>query len=242
MISARLFTAAIALPLFISTSVSAHGLWTEHRRGNIEVVFGEGAEDDAFDPASVTESWAYGADGKPVSVKIDRLKDHARLVPASEAAVTAVAFDAGVWSEKADGKWENKGRTEIKDAKQALHALKYSVALNGPYQQLPAMNQLGLVIVPEVDPSTLKPGQSLPVKVLNNGKPLADVSVFGDYRGAPTAVSGKTNAEGRVSIPIRNVGLNVLAAEASVPVKGDKNVDSNAYFTSLTFVGAPHAE
>ena len=34
--------------LFASSSALAHGLWPEERRGNIEVVYGHGAEDDAF--------------------------------------------------------------------------------------------------------------------------------------------------------------------------------------------------
>lgn len=238
----RLSALFIALPLLFATAAQAHGLWTEQRRGHTEVVFGEGAEDDAFEPAAVKAGWAWAADAKPVPLTIERLTDHARLAPARPAAITAVEFDAGVWSETKDGRWENKGRKEIKDAKQSMQATKYTVAVNGPYQQLPKLDQLGLVIVPEVDPGTLKPGEALPVQVLSAGKPMADVDVIADYRGAPGTVSGKTDANGRVRITIRNEGLNVLAAEALVPVKGDSNIDSYAYFASLTFVGARHAE
>jgi uncharacterized GH25 family protein len=238
----RLLSLAVALPLLFSSVANAHGLWTEQRRGNIEVVFGEGAEDDAFDPRGVTAAWAWNAEGKPVQLNIERLKDHARLAPAAPSAFTAVAFSAGLWTETTDGQWENKGRTEVKNPKQSMEVLKYSLALTTPYKQLPALDALGLVIVPEVDPSTLKPGQSLPVKVLSNGKPVADAEVFGDYRGAPSTVSGKTDAQGRASIAVRNEGLNVLAVETLAPVKGDSNIDSRAYFASLTFVGTPHAE
>lgn len=242
MMRARFSALAIALPLLFANAAQAHGLWTEQRRGHTEVVFGEGAEDDAFSPASVKAGWAWATDAKPVPLTIERLADHARLAPASPAAVLAAEFDAGVWSETTDGQWENKGRSEVKNVKQAMQVTKYTLALHGAYKQLPTLDQLGLVIVPEADPATLKPGQSLPVRVLSAGKPMAGVDVFGDYRGAPGTVSGKTDADGRASIVIRNEGLNVLAAEAMVPVKGDSNIDSRAYFASLTFVGAPHAE
>lgn len=238
----RLLGLAVALPLLFSSVAQAHGLWTEQRRGMTEVVFGEGAEDEAFDPKGVTAAWAWSADAKPVHVNVERLKDHARLAPTTPAALTAVEFNAGLWTETTDGKWENKGRTEVQNPKQSMEVLKYSLALNTPYKQLPALDTLGLVIVPDVDPSTLKPGQSLTVKVLSKGKPVADAQVFGDYRGAPSIVSGKTDAQGKASITVRNEGLNVLAVETLMPVAGDKHIDSRAYFASLTFVGAPHAE
>lgn len=232
----------LAFALLVSTSASAHGLWTEQRRGNTEVVFGEGAEDDAYDAASVKAGWAWTAEGKAIPVSLERLVDHARLKPATPAAFTAVQFDAGVWTESSDGQWANKPRAEVKNPKQSLQATKYSLAIQQPYQQLPDLNTWGLVIVPEVDPSKLRPGQALPVKVLAAGKPLAGVALYGDYRGAPATVSGKTDAEGRVEITIRNEGLNVLAAETSVPGKAGGPVDTEHYFASLTFVGAPHGE
>ncbi|MDX1369166.1 MAG: DUF4198 domain-containing protein, partial [Pseudomonas sp.] len=37
----------LAAALFIG-QVDAHGLWTEQRRGNIETIYGHGAEDNAF--------------------------------------------------------------------------------------------------------------------------------------------------------------------------------------------------
>lgn len=232
----------LALALLVSTSASAHGLWTEQRRGNTEVVFGEGAEDDAYDAASVKAGWAWTAEGKGVPLTVERLADHARLKAATPAALTAVEFDAGVWTQAADGQWANKPRAEVKNPKQSIRATKYSLAIHQPYQQLPALDSWGLVIVPEVDPGTLRPGQALPVRVLAAGKPVAGLAVYADYRGAPGAMSEKTDAEGRVKVTIRNEGLNVLAAESSTPGKAGGPVDTEHYFASLTFVGAPHAE
>lgn len=40
--------ALLLLGTLFATEVSAHGLWTEQRRDNIEVIYGHGAEDNAF--------------------------------------------------------------------------------------------------------------------------------------------------------------------------------------------------
>ena len=47
------------LGLLLATQASAHGLWTEQRRGNIEVIYGHGAEDNAFKAQKISGAWAY---------------------------------------------------------------------------------------------------------------------------------------------------------------------------------------
>lgn len=42
----------------IATQVCAHGLWTEQRRGNIELIYGHGAEDNAFKAQKISGAWA----------------------------------------------------------------------------------------------------------------------------------------------------------------------------------------
>jgi len=50
----------LAAALFIG-QVDAHGLWTEQRRGNIETIYGHGAEDNAFKAEKISGAWAYDA-------------------------------------------------------------------------------------------------------------------------------------------------------------------------------------
>lgn len=50
---------AAALALVMTTQASAHGLWTEERRGNIEVVYGHGAEDGPFKAEKIKGGWAF---------------------------------------------------------------------------------------------------------------------------------------------------------------------------------------
>ncbi|UST91131.1 DUF4198 domain-containing protein [Pseudomonas siliginis] len=222
--------------------VSAHGLWTEERRGNIEVVYGHGAEDNAFKAQKVSGAWAYDASGKMIPVSVERLADHARLKPLKPPAVMAVALNNGMWSQTADKKWINEGRSKVPGATEATQTFKYSLAIYQPGAKLPKLDQIKLLILPEVDPLTVGPGKSLPVRVLLDGKPAAGVKLIGDYRSAPNTLSTETDKDGRAQVLVRNEGLNVIAAQVEVPVKDSVDVDSRGLFSSLTFVGEPHHE
>ncbi|WP_130900635.1 DUF4198 domain-containing protein [Pseudomonas sp. Sample_11] len=222
--------------------VSAHGLWTEERRSNIEVVYGHGAEDNAFKPQKISGAWAYDASGKMIPVSVERLADHARLKPLKPPAVLAVALNNGMWSQTADKKWINEGRSKVPGATEATQTFKYSLAIYQPGAKLPKLEQIKLLILPEVDPLTVGPGKSLPVRVLLDGKPAAGVKVYGDYRSAPNTLSTETDKDGRAQVLVRNEGLNVIAAQVEVPVKDSVDVNSRGLFSSLTFLGEPHHE
>ena len=222
--------------------VSAHGLWTEERRGNIEVIYGHGAEDNAFKAQKVSGAWAYDASGKMIPVSVERLADHARLKPLKPPAVMAVALNNGMWSQTANKKWINEGRSKVPGATEATQTFKYSLAIYQPGARLPKLDQIKLLILPEVDPLTVGPGKSLPVRVLLDGKPAAGVKLYGDYRSAPNTLSTETDKDGRAQVLVRNEGLNVIAAQVEVPVKDSVDVDSRGWFSSLTFVGEPHHE
>ncbi|WP_426135476.1 DUF4198 domain-containing protein [Pseudomonas sp. PWP3-1b2] len=228
--------------LLFATHASAHGLWTEQRRGNIEVIYGHGAEDNAFKAQKVSGAWAYDVSGKMIPVTVERLADHARLKPLKSPAVLAVALDNGMWSQTADKKWINQGRSQVPGAIESTQTFKYSLAIYQPGAKLPALKQIKLVILPEVDPLTVGPGKALPVRVLLDGKPVAGVKVIGDYRNMPNTVSTETDKDGRAQVLVRNEGLNVIAAQVEVPLKDNADVATRGLFTSLTFLGEPHHE
>lgn len=232
----------LLLAALFTGQVSAHGLWTEERRGNIEVIYGHGAEDNAFKAQKISGAWAYDAGGKMIPVSVERLADHARLKPLKPPALMAVALNNGMWSQTADKKWINEGRSKVPGATEATQTFKYSLAIYQPGAKLPKLDQIKLLILPEVDPLTVGPGKSLPVRVLLDGKPAAGVKLIGDYRSAPNTLSTETDKDGRAQVLVRNEGLNVIAAQVEVPVKDSVDVNSRGLFSSLTFLGEPHHE
>lgn len=234
--------ATALLAMLISADAGAHGLWTEQRRGNIEAVYGHGAEDDAYKAEKIKRTWAFDAAGKMIPVTVERLADHARLQPLSPPAALAVVLDNGAWSQRPDKQWVNQDRTQVKDAIASTHSLKYSLAIYQSGARLPKLDMLRLAIVPLSDPLKVGPGNALEVEVLLDGKPAADIALHGDYRGAPHALSATTDKHGRALIEVRNEGLNVIAAQATVPLPEGAPVAQQSLFTSLTFLGEPHHE
>jgi len=230
------------LSLLCASQVSAHGLWTEQRRGNIEVIYGHGAEDNAFKAQKISGAWAYDVGGKMIPVNVQRLADHARLQPLKPPAVMAVALNNGMWSQTPDKKWINEGRSKVPGAIESTQTFKYSLAIYQPGAKLPKLDQMKLLILPEVDPLTVGPGKSLPVRVLLDGKPAAGVKLVGDYRSAPNTLSTETDAEGRAQVLVRNEGLNVIAAQMEISLKDNPDAATRGLFTSLTFLGEPHHE
>ena len=230
------------LGLLFASHVSAHGLWTEQRRGNIEVIYGHGAEDNAFKAQKISGAWAYDASARMIPVTVERLADHARLKPLKAPAVLAVALDNGMWSQTPDKQWINQGRSHVPGAIQSTQTLKYSLAIYQPGAKLPKLDQIKLLILPEVDPLTVGPGHSLPVRVLLDGKPAAGIKLVGDYRNAPNTLSTETDKDGRAQVLVRNEGLNVIAAQVEIPLKDNADVATRGLFSSLTFLGEPHHE
>ena len=220
----------LAAALFIG-QIQAHGLWTEQRRGNIETIYGHGAEDNAFKAEKISAAWAYDNHGKMIPVTVKRLDDHARLESLKPPALMAVALDNGPWSLTPDKQWINQGRSKVPNSTQSLHTFKYSLAIYREGAELP-----------ETDPLAVGVGKLLPVRVLIDGKPAAGIDLIGDYRSAPHQISAKTDAQGRAQIEVRNEGLNIIAAEVDLPVANDADIESRGLFTSLTFLGEAHHE
>lgn len=235
-----LLSLAAAIGLLSAGAACAHGVWIETRHGHLAVVYGHGAEDDAYAPEKIRGVWAYDPGGKPVPVTVERLNGHARLQPLAPPAVVTVALDNGVWSKGEDGVSVNAPMTEVPGATSASHSYKYSLAILAPHAHIPERLKLAMVIRPLKDPTTVGAGNPLPVEVTIDGKPAADIALFDDYRAMPDASSVKTDAQGRANIVIRNAGLNIIAAQARVPAVGEEGVSERSLFTSLTFIGEAH--
>jgi uncharacterized GH25 family protein len=65
-----------------------------------------------------------------------------------------------------------------------------------------------LEIIPEMNPATLKLGDTLPVQILFEGKPLIGTQISAFHRADDklTTVTGRTNDEGKVSLKLENSG------------------------------------
>lgn len=115
--------------------------------------------------------------------------------------------------------------------------LKYASHLvtlpDGPPK--PAQN-LTLQIVPTSEKFPRHKGEVLTVQVLFNGKPVPGAKVWQDIVTDPDGTPLVADKDGRVTLPVRNQGLNVLAAEhESAPMDTGK-ADMTHHFATLSFI------
>ena len=173
-----IITAAVVLG---AQTAYVHGIWTEQRYGHLEVVYGHGAEDQAYLPEKIKGVCAYDQHGDRIPVTVQKLGDHARLEPIAPPAIVTVALDNGVWSKNAKGESVNKPMAEVPGAVSASHSSKYSLAILEPHARLPDHLKLAMVIRPLKDPMEVGVGNLLPVEVTIDGKPAEGIALLDDY-------------------------------------------------------------
>lgn len=243
---------AVAQFLFMYAA-HATGVWVASRTGELTVVLGEGAGDDAYSPSQVLKVTGADSKGQPVPVALKPQARNVIVEPGEGTASLAVTFDDGLWGEDADGNWFVVTGNRARDPKLYKHRFyRYNTTILAPLSPsaIGKAHGLKLEIVPLLDPLTLKVGDKLPVRVLLDGKPLAGVSVVPDYISNYFYTDQKslvalTDRYGKAMVPIRNGTLNVLwawygdeviEAEKEVYVDANKDGFSEGYSSTLAFV------
>ena len=220
----------------------AHGVWLEMQHGQLAVVYGHGAEEDAYDPAKLTSIAVCPAGTACAPAATVAHETHVTLPMPEAASVITAAFDNGYWSKDAAGEWQNTSMDLVPGAVEGGQYLKHVTYLSGPIAGGHKPMGLPLEIVPLADPFAMKAGDMLPVQVLLNGQPLAGAEVTADYVNATDAPAILTDADGKAMIPVRNQGLNVLAASASEPHPEPAKAQEIGHTATLSFMLAHGGE
>lgn len=232
---------AAAGTLFAASSAGAHGIWFAQRANQIAMIYGVGADDlDAVRRMDKLTSVAgYDENWQPVETEL-RVAGPIPVVDSAEPIVAvAAAMNYGVWTKTPDGKWHNAGLDAHPDATISERTMKYAVHLTKrPDSAVPLLPGQTLQIVP-VSPIPELKGQQLTLRVYYDGQPVADANVLADYVNDPDQPPLKTDAEGQVTLPVRNQGLNTLVAYIVVPSSEPALYEKVEHRASLTFV-LPH--
>ncbi len=97
-------------------------------------------------------------------------------------------------------------------------------------------------IVPEADPYTLPSGEPLPVRLLFDGKPLANARIVVGSTDARTATQSnlpgvRTDVQGRARLQLGRVGgTHYVHALHMIPAAGRTDVEWESFWATLTFV------
>jgi uncharacterized GH25 family protein len=90
-----------------------------------------------------------------------------------------------------------------------------------------------LELVPEVDPTALRTGNTLNVRLLRDGAPAAGLTVAVVRAGDSTAVHRQTGADGRASFPLEREGWYLVRSTDVRPATA-KDLDWESDFATLT--------
>jgi uncharacterized GH25 family protein len=159
-------------------------------------------------------------------------------------ALVAARYDNGLWVKTADGVYRNASPRMVPDAAETLWSGKYAKALSGPGAPWSRVMQHTLELVPLADPAALKPGATLPVRVLFQGRPLAGAEVErGDgVTALPESAIPRftSDAEGIARVPIVAPGAQLLVIDHKVvPGAEPMRAGSDLYNATLWFTVAP---
>jgi len=223
---------------FVTASVNAHAVWFAQRAKQTALIYGVGADDlDTVKRFSLIEKMTgYDANYQPIKAT-PRIAGPIVLVDTEQQpTLLSVVFFNGIWSRGGNGEFEKKGRDEMPNATLSEKNYKYSVAIMGPLDKpIPPLPDQALQIVP-TGPIPKMLGQKLTYKVLYQGKPVAGAKVINDLINDPDAKPLLTGADGTVTMPVRNQGLNVIHAVFNAPTDNPKRYDQIENTATLSFV------
>jgi nickel transport protein len=230
------FIAALALH---ALSAQAHGIWFAQRADRLALVYGDGAEDlDLVKRLpKINSVGGVGGDGQAVAVTLEPEGRVPFVSMANKPLIVTATMNNGLWSKSPDGTWHGKGKDEVTNARTSGLYLKYAshlVALPGG--PVAPVQNMALQIVPISAKFPRHKDEVLTVRVLFEGKPLPGAKVWQDIVTDPDGNPLVADKEGRVTLPVRNQGLNVLAAEhESAPMDSGK-ADMTHHFATLSFI------
>lgn len=212
-VRAALIAGAAALAT-IAASAQAHGIWFAQRAKQIALIYGIGADDLEMTKRlpQVESVTAYDGDFHPIKASLRVAGPIVLTDTDSQPALVAAVMPYGIWSRVGTGEFEKKTLEEMPNATVSTKNIKYALAIVGPLNKpIPPLPGMTLQIVP-VGPIPKVLGRPLTYRVLYNGKPVAGAKLINDMINDPDARDLVTGANGTVTMPVRNQGLNVIRA------------------------------
>ncbi|MDI6775722.1 MAG: DUF4198 domain-containing protein [Syntrophales bacterium] len=229
---------AIALSFMMFSNAFAHDVWMEKRNGDIGVLYGHGLKLDPYDPEKIKDVKGFDSKGKAVKVEIVKRKESALISPKGEAATIGMLFDGGYGVKTTEGskkltKREAKGNFEIIES---TRSYKYSKAMVGPSDVSSKPIGLRLEIVPQKNPFAIKIGETLPIKVLFEGKPLEGATIkAGCTHERNLKEYSATDKDGVANVVIEKGCNQIINASYKTALKDDPDADLLSISTNMTF-------
>jgi nickel transport protein len=197
--------------------------------GQFVVRFADEGKPIAYPASKLKRTWAYSATGQNLPLQQTPTADLVRISAPTEAAMMALEFENGFFSRTTQGTIE-KPMNEVPGAVSGTWAKKAGKYIT--QWSAPVLKPVGvqLEIVP-MSASMPKPGDTLSVQVLWEGKPVEGIVVSKGEKES----GEKTDANGMATYKVQP-GRNFVWAERRIKVDGDARYTTLAVATNLVFV------
>ncbi len=227
--------------LLLPSFAQAHGIWFAQRSNQLGLVYGIGADDlDSVKRLHKIKSIeGFDADWDMVDAKLTPAGPLLLVTSDDYPAAVAAVMNNGIWSNLGEGHWVAKGRDQVPDAVLSEKTMKYAVHLRGPLRSIPKIPSQTLQILPVGEKFPLLLNKKVTFKVLLDGKPVQGAKITIDFVNDPDASPIISDNKGLFTLPIRNQGLNVIAAIIDGPSDDLKVIDKIEHLATLSFV-LPH--
>lgn len=229
--------ATITALMLGSVAAEAHGIWFAQRAKQLALIYGIGSDDlDMVKRLPQVESvTAYDAEYLPIKAAARVAGPMVMIDADAQPTLVAAVMPYGVWSRVGEAEFEKKTLEEMPNATVSTKNIKYAVSVQGALSKpIPALPGHDLQIVPVgAIPSML--GSPMTYQVLYKGKPLAGARLINDMVNDPDAKEVKTDADGKVTLAVRNQGLNVIRAVYDGPSDQPKLYKQMEHTATLAF-------
>lgn len=135
--------------------------------------------------------------------------------------------------------WRSQHGEEKKPGRERYSKFAKSLLLSGtPDDSYRLALGFPIEIIPESNPYSLHAGGELPVRVLVQGKPAADIQLeaaWAENGKSKTVVIGRTGAEGRIRVPLAAAGKWRLHSLKMERCADPAAADWESLWASLTF-------
>jgi len=185
-----------------------------------------------LDPGAAARSLALAAGPAGQGVAVAWIATRERTLELTTAEVEHYLEEVGAL-DSVGAEWTRAGRPRWRETYSKLAKAFVRVGARGDDAWGPPVG-LDLEIVPETDPTALSAGDTLGVRVLWKGRPLAGQSV--GAAGAPPAkpMLARTGEDGRVSFLLSQAGPWLVRATRILPAPSRPG-EWDSVFTTVTF-------
>jgi nickel transport protein len=226
----------VPLVFALSIQMTAHGhdAWIEPQSGQYAVLWGHGVEKiGPYKIDKVKSLTAIDAHGKKLKVSQKNLDESVKFKVSGKPSVLMLTFESGFYTKTTDGH-KSLPKNEVPNAVSSNYSTKYGktiVAWSGMVEKAQGQK---LEIIPQVRKMP-REGESLPVLILFDGKPLSGVKVnTGAAHADDKAKLPETDSKGVANVSVAK-GRNTLSVSNKIPSGGNPQYDFRSYSANLIF-------